>query len=162
MRGKFFRIGSDEFALISLLDGKNTIAQAIGLSAEALQEKAFIENEAMSVCHWLLESQLAVCGGGGQGERLATSARKLAQNKLAASINPLVHAVAALESQRRAEPDRSLYGVDVQPAGRDRLVHHLRDRLLDRREPSQRIDRIVVRLVGSRQLAETGRSRGWS
>jgi putative peptide zinc metalloprotease protein len=89
LRGKFFRIGSDEFALISLLDGKNTIAQAIGLSAEALQEKAFIENEAMSVCHWLLESQLAVCGGGGQGERLATSARKLAQNKLAAAINPL-------------------------------------------------------------------------
>ena len=42
LRGKFFRIGSDEFALISLLDGKTTIAQAIALSAETLKEKAFV------------------------------------------------------------------------------------------------------------------------
>jgi putative peptide zinc metalloprotease protein len=89
LRGKYFRIGSDEFTLISLLDGKNTIAQAIGLSAPTLQERAFTENEAMSVCHWLLESQLAVCGGAGQGERLASSARKMAQNKLVAAVNPL-------------------------------------------------------------------------
>jgi putative peptide zinc metalloprotease protein len=89
LRGKFFRIGADEFALISFLDGKNTIAQAVGLSAEGLRERAFTENEAMSVCHWLLESQLAVCGGAGQGERLAVSAHKQAQNKLAASVNPM-------------------------------------------------------------------------
>jgi putative peptide zinc metalloprotease protein len=89
LRGKFFRIGADEFALISYLDGKNTIAQAVGLSAEGLQERAFTENEAMSVCHWLLESQLAICGGAAQGERLAESARKIAQNKLAAAVNPL-------------------------------------------------------------------------
>jgi putative peptide zinc metalloprotease protein len=89
LRGKFFRIGADEFTLISFLNGKNTISQAIGLSAETLRERAFTENEAMSVCHWLLESQLAVCGGGGQGERLAASAQKQAQNKLAASVNPM-------------------------------------------------------------------------
>lgn len=89
LRGKFFRIGTDEFTLISFLDGKNTIAQAIGLSSESLRESAFTENEAMSVCHWLLESQLAVCGGAAQGERLAQSARKQAQNKLAASVNPM-------------------------------------------------------------------------
>ena len=70
LRGKFFRIGSDEFALISLLDGKNTIAEAVGLSAKTLRERAFTENEAMAVCHWLLESQLAACGGAAQGERL--------------------------------------------------------------------------------------------
>jgi putative peptide zinc metalloprotease protein len=89
LRGKFFRIGADEFTLISFLDGKNTIAQAVGLSAESLRERAFTDNEAMSVCHWLLESQLAVCGGAAQGERLAQSAHKLAQNKLAAAVNPL-------------------------------------------------------------------------
>ena len=89
LRGKFFRIGSDEFALISLLDGKNTIAEAIGLSAKTLRERAFTENEAMAVCHWLLESQLAACGGAVQGERLAVSARKQAQNRLAAAVNPL-------------------------------------------------------------------------
>jgi putative peptide zinc metalloprotease protein len=89
LRGKFFRVGADEFALISFLDGKNTIAQAVGLSAENLRERAFTENEAMSVCHWLLESQLAVCGGAAQGERLAQSAHKQAQNRLAAAVNPL-------------------------------------------------------------------------
>ena len=89
LRGKFFRIGADEFELISFLDGKNTIAQAVGLSAESLRERAFTDNEAMSVCHWLLESQLAVCGGAAQGERLAQSAHKQAQNKLAASVNPM-------------------------------------------------------------------------
>jgi putative peptide zinc metalloprotease protein len=89
LRAKFFRIGSDEFALISLLDGKTTIAQAIAKSAESLQEHAFVENEAMSVCHWLLESQLATCGGAAQGERLATSARKQARIRMVSSINPM-------------------------------------------------------------------------
>lgn len=89
LRGKFFRIGGDEFALISLLDGKNTIAQAIAISAETLKERAFIENEAMSVCHWLLESQLADCGGAAQGERLAVSARKQARIRMVSSFNPM-------------------------------------------------------------------------
>lgn len=89
VRGKYFRIGSDEFCLMSQLDGKNTIAQAIGLSSATLKERAFTENEAMSVCHWLLESQLAVCGGVGQAERLAESARKTAQTKLVSAVNPL-------------------------------------------------------------------------
>ena len=39
LRGKFFRIGSDEFTLISYLDGKNTIAQAVGLSSETVAGK---------------------------------------------------------------------------------------------------------------------------
>ncbi len=102
VRGKFFRIGSDEFSLISLLDGKNTIAQAIGLSAATLRERAFTENEAMSVCHWLLESQLAVCGGAGQAERLAESARKQAQNKLAAVGQSLGHAGSTVKPQPAA------------------------------------------------------------
>ncbi len=89
LRGKFFRIGSDEFALISLLDGNRTIAQAIAISAETLKERAFVENEAMSVCHWLLESQLAACGGAAQGERLATSARKQARIRMVSSFNPM-------------------------------------------------------------------------
>jgi putative peptide zinc metalloprotease protein len=89
LRAKFFRIGSDEFALISLLDGKTSITQAIAKSAEVLQERAFVENEAMSVCHWLLESQLATCGGAAQGDRLATSARKQARIRMVSSINPM-------------------------------------------------------------------------
>ena len=95
VRGKFFRIGSDEFTLISLLDGKNTIAQAIGLSAATLRERAFTENEAMSVCHWLLESQLAVCGGAGQAERLAKSARKHGPEQARRVGQPLGHAAPA-------------------------------------------------------------------
>lgn len=89
LRGKFFRIGRDEFALITQLDGKHTIAQAIAISAETLKENAFLENEAMSVCHWLLESQLAYCSGAVQGERLANSARKQARLRMVAAINPM-------------------------------------------------------------------------
>jgi putative peptide zinc metalloprotease protein len=89
LRGKFFRIGSDEYALIMLLDGKHTITQAIAISAETLKEHAFLENEAMSVCHWLLESQLAYCGGAVQGERLANSARKQARIRMFSSFNPM-------------------------------------------------------------------------
>jgi len=89
LRGKFFRIGRDEFTLISLLDGKKTIAQAVGLAAGLLHDRAFAENEAMSVCHWLLESQLAVCDGSSQGERLAESARKQAAGRFASLLNPL-------------------------------------------------------------------------
>jgi putative peptide zinc metalloprotease protein len=90
LRGKFFCIGGDEFTLISLLDGKNTVAQATGRAAVLLHERAFTENEAVAVCHWLLESQLAVCGGSAQGDRLAQSARKQHVSRLASYLNPLI------------------------------------------------------------------------
>jgi len=89
LRGKFFRIGSDEFSLIRCWTERTRSPRPSACRPRPLRERAFTENEAMAVCHWLLESQLAACGGAGQGERLASSARKQAQNKLAASVNPL-------------------------------------------------------------------------
>jgi putative peptide zinc metalloprotease protein len=57
-RAKFFRIGVDEYALVSLLDGTRTVQAAIAAAAVRLQQRAFSESEALAICHWLLESQI--------------------------------------------------------------------------------------------------------
>lgn len=58
-RGKFFRIGFAEYTFVSLLDGQTTVAHALTLTARTLGPKAFSEDEATSICSWLLDNQLA-------------------------------------------------------------------------------------------------------
>ena len=56
---RFYRVGRAEYLLISLLDGRTTLADAVISSARELGREAFSEQEATSVCLWLVESGLA-------------------------------------------------------------------------------------------------------
>lgn len=58
-RNRFFRIGLAEYTFISLLDGDTSVAQAASLAARALGANAFTQTEAVSICSWLLENDLA-------------------------------------------------------------------------------------------------------
>ncbi len=58
-RSRFFQIGWSEYTLISLLDGKTSLAEALSRTAGALGQEAFTEAEATTICGWLIEHDLA-------------------------------------------------------------------------------------------------------
>lgn len=58
-RGQFFRVGESEYTLLSMLDGKTTIANAIAETCSVRGSDALDEQEAINLCKWALESELA-------------------------------------------------------------------------------------------------------
>ena len=58
-QGQFFRVGYPEYVLLSLLDGRTTLAQALTLSVRALGAKALSQTQALEVAVWLMENGLA-------------------------------------------------------------------------------------------------------
>ena len=58
LRGKFFRVGVPEFTFITMLDGRTSVAQAMGRCAGVLGPEALNEPECLAVCRWLMNSGL--------------------------------------------------------------------------------------------------------
>ena len=56
---RFYRVGRAEYVLISLLDGRTSLAEAVTVSSRTLGHEAFSEQEATSICLWLVETGLA-------------------------------------------------------------------------------------------------------
>lgn len=56
---KFYRVGRAEYVFISLLDGRTSLAEAVTASSRTLGDLAFTEQEATSICLWLIETGLA-------------------------------------------------------------------------------------------------------
>lgn len=69
LRSKFYRVGVREFTFISLLNGKTSLGDALGLAATALGQDALSEQDALAIGSWLIDSQLA-------NHRSGTSARR--------------------------------------------------------------------------------------
>ncbi len=88
LRGKFYRVGHDEFTFIALLDGRTSVAQAVGLAAESLRDRALTEIEALAICRWLVESQLAACNGAIGGERLYEQSQRQTRARIKSYFNP--------------------------------------------------------------------------
>ncbi len=62
LRGRFYRVGMAEYTFLSLLDGRTTIGEALGATALRLKDRALTEDEAASLCRWLIDSGLALIG----------------------------------------------------------------------------------------------------
>ncbi|MFV2067199.1 MAG: hypothetical protein ACC645_09490 [Pirellulales bacterium] len=56
---KYFRIGVPEYSFIALLDGKTTVREAVGIAARVEPQHAITEEQAATVCRWLVENELA-------------------------------------------------------------------------------------------------------
>ncbi|KAA1257581.1 HlyD family secretion protein [Rubripirellula obstinata] len=56
---KFFRVGYEEYVLLSLLDGKTTLPQACGLAAAKLGKRAPTTSDATTIARWLIANELA-------------------------------------------------------------------------------------------------------
>ena len=90
---KFFRLGLAEYTLVSLLDGKTTIAEAMGRTASITAADALSERETGTLCKWLLDSGLATTSQSRGAARLSESMGKAAKRKLAEKANPIMQKV---------------------------------------------------------------------
>lgn len=59
LNAKFYRIGVAEFAFLSLLDGRTTVAAALSHLVNSASGEVLTENEAAGFCKWLLDSEIA-------------------------------------------------------------------------------------------------------
>jgi putative peptide zinc metalloprotease protein len=100
LRGKFYRVGMSEFTLISLLDGRRSVAEAVGLAAQRLGERALAEHEALALCRWLADCQLALPVGVSPIARLDEAAEKGSRQRLLAAVNPLLIRVPVFSPDR--------------------------------------------------------------
>lgn len=89
LRGRFFRVGMAEYIFLSHLDGRTSIGDALGATALQLKDRALTEDDAASLCRWLIESGVAVIGNEST-TRQELERQRLAESRLVRWINPLM------------------------------------------------------------------------
>ena len=85
VRNKFFQIGLREFALISTIDGKRTMAE---LAAE-LDGDEDHDAFAVQICQWLIQSNLAFCESIDSSKRINSQVKSLQKASLIGKMNPI-------------------------------------------------------------------------
>ncbi len=103
LRGKFYRVGLPEFTLISLLDGRTSLADALGKAAQRLGRDALDQQEGISICRWLVDAQLAQTAESSKAGRMRRTADDLAKSKLQARLNPFGFQIPLLNPDRLLE-----------------------------------------------------------
>jgi putative peptide zinc metalloprotease protein len=58
IHSRFYRIGLREYAFLSLLDGTKTVTDAVRVARDRLGGEAINEQEAVTICRWLVGSEL--------------------------------------------------------------------------------------------------------
>ena len=100
---KFCRIGTDEYALISLFDGETTIEEAIARTASSLGRNAFTEQEVAAICDWLIANDLAQTPASTQPNRLVETSRRKSRQRWRSRLNPLFLRVPLFNPDRLLE-----------------------------------------------------------
>ncbi len=90
---RFFRVGPNEYALISLLDGQTTLPQACGIAASKLGGEAPTSTQAKSIARWLLTNEIAHLRSEPTPTRQQTTSRGFGKNdrpvmRLLGKLNP--------------------------------------------------------------------------
>ena len=62
VNSKFYRIGLPEYTFIALLDGKTSVSDAVSAAARLTPKDAVTEEQATSICRWLVQNHLASTG----------------------------------------------------------------------------------------------------
>ena len=83
VRSKFFQVGTDEFEFIAALDGQKTAVQILE-SCPALTEP-----QAVSICQWLVQSNLAISSSLDSAKRLGMQAKAIDRQKMMGWLNPI-------------------------------------------------------------------------
>ena len=91
---KFYRLGVAEYGFVSLLDGKTAISQAMQLLSTAMPDHGITDHDAVAICKWLIDSDLAHTLESSGADRLAASASDAERREITARLNPLVHKLA--------------------------------------------------------------------
>ena len=100
LRGKFFSVGIPEYTFLIQLDGRRSIAEAVGCAAVRLGPHALSEHEALALCHWAMESQLAEPLGGDGTARIDAAAARQERRQFWAMANPLCMRIPLIDPDR--------------------------------------------------------------
>ena len=85
----YFCIGSAEYIFVSLLNGKNTVADAVAKAAIALGSNALSEQEVSTICRWLTDNHLAGTQQSEHGRRFSEVQKKSAAGRWKKLLSPL-------------------------------------------------------------------------
>ena len=89
VKTKFYRIGIAEYRFISLFDGATSVADALRLTASTLGSAAFTQDEAGTICKWLVDTGLAYTRESTQAGRLSAAADAAGQARMVQQLNPM-------------------------------------------------------------------------
>ena len=93
LTSKFYRLGVSEYTFVSMLDGKTTIAEAMGQNASVMGPAALSEREVGTLCKWLVESGLTTTAQSELEKRLSKVREKEQNKKLIGSLNPIMQKI---------------------------------------------------------------------
>jgi putative peptide zinc metalloprotease protein len=100
MNSRFFRIGLPEYTFIALLDGKTSVSDAVGAAANLTRKEPVTEEQATSICRWLIQNQLAYTAESAQSAGLAGPDSEGSMSERAARWNPLFLKIPLLRPDR--------------------------------------------------------------
>ena len=100
VNSKFYRIGIPEYKFISLLDGSTSVADALRATAVTLADQAFTQDEAATICKWLVDVGLAHTRESSHAGRLAAAAQDADQKGLVQRFNPMFIRLPLLQPDR--------------------------------------------------------------
>ena len=87
--GEFYRIGEAEYTFLSLLDGKTTLASALATTCSIVGAKAFDEQDAATICKWLVDTGLAATRASTAASRIKNRRDESDSAKLLGLLNPI-------------------------------------------------------------------------
>ena len=99
VNSKYFRIGVPEYTFLALLDGKTTVREAIGIAARVDSQHAVTEEQAATVCRWLVENQLAFTSESASTSGLTAGRSQAEQKPDQARWNPLFLRISLLRPE---------------------------------------------------------------
>jgi putative peptide zinc metalloprotease protein len=100
VRSRFYRVGLAEYTFLSMLDGKMTIAAALGRVAQALPQDAFSEGDAARICKWLVDAELAYTTESTAPGRLVRAAESADRRRRLGRLNPIFLRLPLLDPDR--------------------------------------------------------------
>jgi putative peptide zinc metalloprotease protein len=87
--GKFFRVGVAEYTLLSLLDGKRTLSDALAIAVSVLGDTTLDDTQGARICSWMIDSGLAHTAASNTSERILLKQEKGRFTKNIQRINPI-------------------------------------------------------------------------
>ncbi len=87
--GKFFRVGLAEYTLLSLLDGKRTLSDALAIAVSVLGDTTLDDTQGARICNWMIDSGLAHTTASETSERILLKQEKGRFSKNIQRINPI-------------------------------------------------------------------------
>lgn len=89
LKAAFYRVGSAEYAFLSLLDGRTTVAEVLGHLANSPSGEVLTAHEAAGLCKWLIEAELASTAESSDPHRRSTAAKKAQRGRFWQNWNPI-------------------------------------------------------------------------